>query len=404
VRSPGWQDAAVSAFALNDDQVAIRTEAERFCRNELGPLSGPMDDDEHWPDEVFPKLGAQGYLGLTIPEEFGGQGIGLLEAGLVSEVMHKWNPAIGLSWAAHDNLCANNIYRNGSDEQRRRFLPGLCDGSKVGALGLTEPGAGSDALGSMAMTAVRDGDEYVLNGNKTYITNGPIADLVLAYAKTDPAAGSRGISAFVVDTATPGFEVAQKLIKQGFRGSQTGELVFSDCRVPAENLIGGENQGVAVVMNGLDIERTFLAPGSVGMAERCYELALEHAEARKQFDRPVADFQVIQHKLADMWVGIETARTYCYRVLEMCAEVEAGEGISGELHAHSAAAILYAAEMHTRVADQAVQIHGGAGYIWEMEVNRLYRAAKLLEIGAGTSEIRRNIIADHVRSTASPGG
>ena len=393
----------VTAYAPDEDQEAIRSEAERFCRNELGPLAGPMDDEESWPEHVFPLLGAQGYLGLTVPEEYGGQGLGLVAAGMVSEVMHKWNPAIGLSWAAHDNLCVNNIYRNADDEQRRRFLPGLCDGSQVGALGLTEPGAGSDALGSMATTAVRDGDEYVLNGAKTYITNGPIADVVLTYAKTDPAAGPHGISAFVVETATPGFEVAAKLIKQGFRGSQTGELVYQECRVPAANLIGGENEGVAVVMNGLDIERAFLAPGSVGMAQRCYELSLEYAESRRQFDRPIAEFQAIQHKLADMWVGIETARTYCYRVLEMCAEVEAGEPNSSDLHAHSAAAILYAAEMNTRVADDAVQIHGGAGYMWEMEINRLYRAGKLLEIGAGTSEIRRNIIAQHLRLTVPTG-
>jgi len=207
----------------------------------------------------------------------------------------------------------------------------------------------------------------------------------------------------VVETATPGFEVATKLIKQGFRGSQTGELVYQECQVPAANLIGGENEGVAVVMNGLDIERAFLAPGSVGMAQRCYELSLEYAESRRQFDRPIAEFQAIQHKLADMWVGIETARTYCYRVLEMCAEVEAGEPIPSDLHAHSAAAILYAAEMNTRVADDAVQIHGGAGYMWEMEINRLYRAGKLLEIGAGTSEIRRNIIAQRLRSTVPTG-
>ena len=238
-----------------------------------------------------------------------------------------------------------------------------------------------------------------LNGAKTFITNGPIADIVLTYAKTDPGAGAHGISAFVVETDTPGFSVAQKLIKQGFRGSQTGELVFQDCRVPATNLIGAENEGVAVVMNGLDFERTFLAPGSVGMAERCYELALEYAESRRQFDRPVAEFQVIQHKLADMWVGIETARTYCYRVLEMCADVEAEESVSPDLHAHSAAAILNAAEMNTRVASEAVQVFGGAGFIWDVEVNRLHRAAKLLEIGAGTSEIRRNIIAKHLRST-----
>jgi len=203
-----------------------------------------MDEDEHWPDDMFPMLGRQGYLGLTVPEEYGGQGMDLLSAALVCEAMHKWNPAVGLSWAAHDNLCVNNLFRNGNEDQRRRYLPGLCDGSLVGALGLTEPGAGSDALGSMATTAARDGDEYVLNGSKMFITNGTIADIVLLYAKTDLAAGSHGISAFIVETDSPGFSVAQKLIKQGFRGSQTAELVLDDLRVPATNRVGGENEGV----------------------------------------------------------------------------------------------------------------------------------------------------------------
>ena len=357
-----------------------------------------MDSDEHWPDDMFPMLGRQGYLGLTVPEEYGGQGMDLLSAGLVCEVMHKWNAAVGLSWAAHDNLCLNNLFRNGNEDQRRRYVPGLCDGSSVGALGLTEPGAGSDALGSMATTAIRDGDEYILNGSKMFITNGTIADVILLYAKTDLAAGSHGISAFIVETDTPGFAVAQKLIKQGYRGSQTAELVLDDVRVPALSLLGAENEGVKIVMSGLDLERAFLAAGSVGMAERCLELALEHAVARRQFDRPISEFQVIQHKLADMWTSVETARTYCYRVLEMCAELEVeGPGnVARDLHAHSAASILYASRINTVVADEALQIHGGSGYMWEMEINRLYRAAKLLEIGAGTQEIRRNIIADEL--------
>ena len=385
-------------FELTDLQTDIRREAERFCREQLGPLAEPMDNDEHWPAEVFPMLGAQGYLGLTIPEEYGGQGMDLLSSGLVSEVMHKWNPAIGLSWAAHDNLCVNNIFRNANEDQRRKYIPSLCDGSSVGALALTEPGAGSDALGSMATTAVRDGDEFIINGTKIYITNGPIADVVLLYAKTDPAAGAHGISAFIVETDTPGYSVAQKLIKQGFRGSQTAELVFDDLRVPAENMLGNENEGVGVVMSGLDLERAFLAPGCVGMAERCMELSLEHATTREQFDRPIANFQVIQHKLADMWVEIETARTYVYRTLELCGALEEGNpSVSArEVHAHSAAAILKAADVNMAVADEALQIHGGSGYMWEMEVNRLYRAAKLLQIGAGTQEVRRNIVAQEL--------
>jgi len=390
----------VSTFALTELQQQIRAEADRFCKDKIAPLAAEMDDHESWPDGLFEMLGQQGYLGLTVPEQYGGQGMSLLDAGLVCEAMHKYNPGVGLSWGAHDNLCVNNIYANGTEAQRTTYLPGLCDGTLVGALGLTEPGAGSDALGSMATTAIRDGDEYVLNGRKIFITNGPIADVILVYAKTDLAARARGISAFILETTTPGFTVAQKMIKQGFRGSQTGELVLDDCRVPAENLIGEENNGVAVVMSGLDIERAFLALGPIGMSERCLELSLEYAGDRRQFDRPIADFQSLQHKLADMWVELEIGRTYCYRVLEMCGELEAGGAIRGDIHAHSAAAILYSAESFTRIADAAVQIHGGYGYMWEMEINRLYRATKLLEIGAGTSEIRRNIVFDQLRSGA----
>lgn len=387
----------MTAFELSDVQQQIRAEADRFCFDVIAPLAPQMDDDESWPDHLFPTLGEQGYLGLTVSEEYGGQGMSLLDAGLVCEAMHKYNPGVGLSWAAHDNLCVNNLYANGTEEQRRRYLPGLCDGSLVGALGLTEPGAGSDALGSMRATAVRDGDEFVVNGTKIFITNGPIADVIVLYAKTDLAAGAQGITAFILETDTPGFSVAQKMIKQGFRGSQTGELVFDDCRIPAENVLGGVNRGVAVVMSGLDIERAFLALGPIGMSERCLELSLEYSGDRKQFDRPIGDFQVLQHKLADMWVSLEIGRTYCYRVLEMCEQLEAGSAAHGDIHAHSAAAILHSAEAFTRIADSAVQIHGGYGYMWEMEVNRLYRATKLLEIGAGTSEVRRNIIAGELR-------
>jgi isovaleryl-CoA dehydrogenase len=392
-------------YELTDLQCEIRDEADRFCRDKIWPLASKMDDDEHWPQELFPMLGANGYLGLTIPPELGGQGMSLFDAGLVCEVMSKWNHAAMLGWAAHDNLCANNIYRNANDDVRARYLPGLCDGTLVGALGLTEPGAGSDAIGSMATTAVRDGDSYVLNGRKLYITNGPIADVVLVYAKTDPAAGSRGITAFVVETDTPGFAVAQKLVKMGFRGSETGELLFDDCRVPAANVVGDVNNGVAVVMSGLDLERAFLAPSAVGMAARCLELSLEYAAAREQFGRPIGDNQVIQFKLADMWLGIETARTYAYRVLAMCDSMGDGPDERGhdrgpgraEIHAHSAAALLYATETLRKVADEAVQIHGGVGYMWEVEVNRIYRGAKLLEIGAGTQEVRRMIISGWLR-------
>jgi isovaleryl-CoA dehydrogenase len=384
-------------FELTDLQKEIRSEADRFCRDKIAPLASKMDDDEHWPADLFPMLGTNGYLGLTIPEEYGGQGMTLLDAGLVCEMMAKANHSAMLGWAAHDNLCANNIYRNATEDVRRRYLPGLCDGSLVGALALTEPGAGSDAIGSMATTAVRDGDSYVLNGRKLYITNGPIADVLLVYAKTDRDAGSRGVTAFVVETTTPGFAVAQKLVKMGFRGSETAELLFDDCRVPAENVVGEVNDGVRVVMSGLDLERAFLAPSAVGMADRCLELSLDYAAAREQFGKPIGEFQAIQFKLADMWVGVETARTYAYRVLAMCDAAGHDAAGRGEIHAHSAAALLYATKTLREVADEALQIHGGAGYMWEMEINRLYRGAKLLEIGAGTQEVRRMIISGWLR-------
>ena len=389
------------AFELNDLQQQILDEADRFSREQLAPLAQQMDDEEHWPEDLFPLFARHGYLGLTVSEEYGGQGLGLFEAGLVCQAMGKWNASAMLSWGAHDNLCANNIYRNANDDIKQRYLPGLCDGTLVGALGLTEPGAGSDALGSMATTARRDGDEYVLNGSKIYITNGDIADVVLVYAKTDLAAGHRGITAFVVETNTPGFAVAQKLSKMGYRGSPTAELVFDDCRVPAANIVGEENNGVAIVMSGLDLERIFYAPAAVGMAERCLELSLDHAATRKQFDQPIMNFQVIEFKLADIWVKIETAKAYVHKALAMCAAASHEEAGRGAIHAHSAAALLYSTTVMREIADDAVQIHGGAGYMWEMEINRLYRDAKLLEIGAGTQEVRRGIVGKYLRGTVS---
>ena len=389
------------AFQLDDLRQQILDEADRFSREQLAPLAQEMDDTEEWPDDLFPLFARHGYLGLTVSEEYGGQGLGLFEAGLVCQAMGKWNASAMLSWGAHDNLCANNIFRNANDDIKRRYLPGLCDGSLVGALGLTEPGAGSDALGSMATTARRDGDEYVLNGSKLYITNGTIADVVLVYAKTDLTAGHRGITAFVVETDTPGFSVAQKLTKMGYRGSPTAELVFDDCRVPAANIVGEENNGVAVVMSGLDLERIFYAPAAVGMAQRCLELSLEHASTRKQFDQAIMNFQVIEFKLADMWIKIQAAEAYVYRALELCAAAGHEEAGRGVVHAHSAAALLYATQIMREISDEAVQIHGGAGYMWEMEINRLYRDAKLLEIGAGTQEVRRGIVGKYLRSTVS---
>jgi isovaleryl-CoA dehydrogenase len=387
------------AFALTPEQEATLELADKFGRAELAPLARRMDDEEWWPPDVFPKLGRAGLLGVTIPASEGGPGLDVFSSALILQGLARWNQAVALSWLAHENLCVNNLLRNGSPEQRRRFLPGLADGSKVGALALTEPGAGSDAVGGMATTARRDGDLYVLRGRKLYITNGPIADLILVYAKTAPEQGARGISAFVVEKGFPGYSVAQKLVKMGCRGSPTGELVFDDCRVPAANRIGGENAGIAVLMSGLDLERAVAAAISVGAAERLLELSLAYARERKQFGKPIAEFQMIQAKLADMYVGVETMRGLAYKALAAVNDLDPGEGGRGEVHKLCAAALLHAAEACSHIAADAVQIHGGAGYMWEMEVNRIYRACKLIEIGAGTSEVRRMIIAEELLRT-----
>jgi isovaleryl-CoA dehydrogenase len=385
-------------FALNEDQQAILDAADQYARERLAPLAQRMDDEEWWPDAEFRALGEAGYLGITTPVELAGSGLDLFASGLVCQAFGRWNHALTLSWIAHENLCMNNILRNASPEQVERFVPGLCDGSQIGCLGLTEPGAGSDALGSMATTAVRDGDEYVINGRKLYITNGPVADLCLLYAKTDLSRGAHGISAFVVDMKTPGVTVAQKLIKMGFRGSQTAELAFDDCRVPVTNRIGEENEGVKCVMSGLDLERALISPICVGMAERALQLSVEHAKERKQFGEPIANFQMIQSRLADMATLVETMKVYNWHVLAQLNDLPPGAGGRGEAHKISATSILYAAESLNRVLDHASQIHGGASYIWETEMNRLYRGIKLLEIGAGTTEVRKMIIAKELLS------
>jgi len=380
-------------YELTDEQREMLDQVDRYSRDELYPLSEKMDNEEWWPEDAFPKMGEMGFFGIAVPEEYGGLGSDLFTSGLIAQAMARWNNAMSLSWLAHENLCLNNIYRNGSEEQRRKYLPGLCDGSKVGALGLTEPGAGSDALGSMRTTARRDGDHYVLNGSKIFITNGPVADVLLVYAKTDRDAGAHGISAFIVEKDYPGFLVAQKLEKMGFRGSPTGELVFDDCRVLAENRVGEENTGVSVVMSGLDLERATVAPICLGIAERALELSIEYAKTREQFGKPIASFQMVQSKIADMYVWVETMRTFTYRVMAAANDLEKGGGGRGEIHKLTAASVMYAGEICSKVLSEAVQIHGGSGYIWESEINRLFRTIKLLEIGTGTIEVRKMIIA-----------
>lgn len=381
---------------LSNDEQAILDGADRFAREALYPLAQRMDNEEWWPAEAFPLIGRTGYFGITAPERFGGSGLDLMASGLVVQAFSRWNHALGLSWVAHENLCLHNILRNANAEQQARYVPGLCSGERIGALGLTEPGAGSDALGSMRTTAVRDGDHYLLNGSKLYITNGPVADVLLVYAKTDKDRGAKGISAFLVEKDFPGFRVAQKLIKMGFRGSPTAELVFDNCRVPVANRVGEENEGVKVVMSGLDLERAMISPICLGIAERALQLSIDFAKQRKQFGRPIADFQMIRAKLADLYTWVESMRLFTYQTLRAANTVEADGGGRGEIHKITAAGVLHVAETMNRVLDQAVQIHGGNGYIWESEVNRLYRSIKLLEIGAGTSEVRKIIISEEL--------
>jgi isovaleryl-CoA dehydrogenase len=391
---PADRPSVMQAFTgLNTDEMDILAQADRFAQKELYPLAQRMDDEEWWPEDVFKKIGATGYFGITAPEAYGGSGMDVFTSGLILQAFGRWNHALALAWVAHENLCLHNILRNANDAQKQKYLPGLCAGTLIGALGLTEPGAGSDALGSMKTVARREGDHYILNGRKIYITNGPVADVLLVYAKTDKDKGAQGISAFIVEKGFPGFKVAQKLIKMGFRGSQTAELVFDDCKVPAENLIGAENRGVKVVMSGLDLERAMISPICLGIAERALALSLDYARQRKQFGQPIASFQMIQSKLADMYTWVESMRLFTYQVLRAASVIGEDEGGRGEIHTLTAAGVMYVAETMNKVLNEAVQIHGGTGYIWESEINRLYRAIKLLEIGAGTTEVRKIIIS-----------
>lgn len=391
---PAPQSVMQAFTGLSHDEAEILFQADRFAQAELYPLAQRMDDEEWWPEDIFPKIGETGFFGVTAPEQYGGAGMDLMTSGLVLQAFSRWNHALGLSWVAHENLCLHNILRNANEDQKQKYLPGLCSGKLVGALGLTEPGAGSDALGSMATTARRDGSDYILNGRKLYITNGPVADVVLVYAKTDKDKGAQGISAFIIEKDFPGFKVAQKLIKMGFRGSQTAELVFDDCRVPAENLVGGEDAGVRVVMSGLDLERAMISPICLGIAERTLQLSIDYAGQRKQFGKPIGDFQMIRGKLADMYVWVESMRLFTYQTLRAAATLGDDGGGRGDIHKLTAASVMYAADTMNKVLNEAVQIHGGTGYIWESEINRLYRSIKLLEIGAGTTEVRKIIISD----------
>jgi len=381
-------------FALTAEQVTIASNAEKYFMSELHPLQQRMDDEDWWPAENFRRVAAMGYLGTTVTDQWGGQGLDYLTSGLICEAMAYANPSFAFGWLNADNLVSDNMCRNASPEQKAKYLPRLCKGEIVGALGMTEPGAGSDALGSMSTHARLEGDHYILNGTKIYITNGPIADIVLVYARTNPNLGrSKGISAFIVEKGWPGFRVAQKLDKMGFRGSPLGELVFEDCKVPVSNLVGVENGGHIIMHSGLDLERVLSAMLCIGPARRALDLALEYSKLRVQFGKSISTFQMIQSKLAEMYVELEAARTLVYRVLDACNTSAHGTLGKGSIHRMAAAALFQAARAGKFIMDEAVQIHGGLGYMRDSEVNRLYRTTKVMEIAAGSQEIRKLIIA-----------
>jgi isovaleryl-CoA dehydrogenase len=371
-------------FDLGQDIDMLRDAVYQFAQGEIAPRAEQIDIDNNFPAELWKQFGDMGLLGVTVEEEYGGTNMGYLAHVVAVEEITRASAAVGLSYAAHSNLCVNQIRKNGSHEQKTKYLPKLCSGEHVGALAMSEPGAGSDVV-SMKLRAEKKGDRYVLNGNKMWITNGPDANTYVIYAKTEPTKGSRGITAFIVERDFPGFSQAQKLDKLGMRGSNTGELVFEDCEVPAENILGKENEGVKVLMSGLDYERTVLSGGPVGLMQACMDIVIPYYHDRKQFDQPIGEFQLMQGKLADMYVDLNTSRAYLYAVAKAC---DRGE----DSRKDAAAVILYTAEKATQMALQAIQALGGNGYINEYPTGRLLRDAKLYEIGAGTSEIRRMLV------------
>jgi isovaleryl-CoA dehydrogenase len=371
-------------FALGETADAIRETVERFTATSIAPRAAEIDRSNTFPRDLWPHLGELGLLGITVEEELGGAGLGYLEHSIAMEEISRGSASVGLSYGAHSNLCVNQIRRNGSTEQKKRYLPGLISGKSLGALAMSEPGAGSDVV-SMKTRADRKGDRFILNGSKMWITNGPQADVLVVYAKTDPAAGSRGITAFLIEKGFKGFTTAQKLDKLGMRGSDTGELVFQDCEVPEENVLGKVNEGVRILMSGLDYERVVLAAGPLGIMQAAMDLVVPYVHERKQFGQPIGTFQLIQGKLADMYTRMNAARAYVYAVAKAC---DRGETTRKD----AAGAILYAAETATWMTLEAIQILGGNGYINDYPAGRLLRDAKLYEIGAGTSEIRRMLI------------
>ncbi|HEY5597604.1 MAG TPA: isovaleryl-CoA dehydrogenase [Kiloniellales bacterium] len=371
-------------FALGESADLLRDTVASFASDHIAPRAAEIDRTNEFPRDLWPRLGELGLHGITVEEEFGGAGMGYLEHCVAMEEVSRASASVGLSYGAHSNLCVNQIRRNGTAAQKRRYLPKLISGEHVGALAMSEPGAGSDVVG-MKTRAEKKGDRYVLNGSKMWITNGPDAETLVVYAKTDPNAGSRGITAFLVEKGMKGFSTAQKLDKLGMRGSNTCELVFIDCEVPAENVLGAVGEGVKVLMSGLDYERVVLAAGPLGIMQACMDIAVPYTHERKQFGQSIGTFQLIQGKLADMYTTMNAAKAYVYTVARAC---DRGETTRKD----AAGVILYAAERATWMALEAIQILGGNGYINDYATGRLLRDAKLYEIGAGTSEIRRWLI------------
>ena len=369
---------------LGETHDMLRESVFQFARREIAPIAAQIDHENAFPYPLWRKLGDMGLLGITVSEEYGGANMGYLALAIAREEISRASAAIGLSYGAHSNLCVNQLYLNGTTEQKHRYLPKLIRGEHVGALAMSEANSGSDVV-SMQLQARKQGDRFILDGTKMWITNGPEADVLVVYAKTDKQAGSKGISAFIIEKQFVGFSTAQKLDKLGMRGSNTCELVFEGCEVPAENLLGELNQGVKVLMSGLDYERTILAAGPVGIMQACLDVVLPYVHERKQFNQPIGEFQFIQGKLADMYTELNASRSYLYAVARACDS----QLVSRK---DAASVILYTAEKATQMALQAIQTLGGNGYINEYPTGRLLRDAKLYEIGAGTSEIRRMLI------------